>query len=121
MLSRQKRQARVARCAASAAKRAKVFPGAVDRSRQARRKGRHHGGGVPRRCHPARLQLNRWILIGLCSLSASGCGASVAEDEPTAQVEQAVTLQQQSAGLSLLFSNGAAPPKLIVGNGDRFV
>lgn len=65
--------------------------------------------------------MNRWLLIGLCGLSALGCGARVAEDEPTASVEQSVTLQQQRAGISLLFSNGAAPPKLIIGNGQRFV
>jgi len=65
--------------------------------------------------------MNRWLLIGLCWVGASSCGASVAEDEPTARVEQSVTLQQPPAGLSLLFSNGAAPPKLIIGNTQRFV
>jgi hypothetical protein len=65
--------------------------------------------------------MNRWLSIGLSSLGVAGCLASVAEEEPTARVEQLVTLQQPSAGLSLLFSNGAAPAKLIIGNGQRFV
>jgi hypothetical protein len=45
----------------------------------------------------------------------------VAEDELTARSERSVTLQQPSAGLSLLFSNGAAPAKLLVGNTPRFI
>lgn len=65
--------------------------------------------------------MNRWLLIGLCCMGASSCGANAAEDEPTARVAQSVTLQQPSAGLSLLFSNGASPTKLIIGNGQRFV
>jgi predicted CXXCH cytochrome family protein len=65
--------------------------------------------------------MNRWFLIGLCWLGVSGCGSSVREDEPPARIEQSVTLQQESAGLSLLFSNGATPPKLIIGHGQRFV
>jgi hypothetical protein len=65
--------------------------------------------------------MNRWLLIGLCCLGASSCEANVAEEQPTARVERLVTLGQQSAGLSLLFTNGAAPPKLIIGNGERFV
>jgi hypothetical protein len=65
--------------------------------------------------------MNRWLLIGFCGLGAFSCGASVTGDEPTARVQQSVTLQQQRAGLSLLFANGAAPPKLIIGNGQRFV
>jgi len=65
--------------------------------------------------------MNRWFLIGICCLGASGCGARVAEEESTARVEQSATLQQESAGLSLLFSNGAATPVLNIGNGQRFV
>ena len=65
--------------------------------------------------------MNRWLLIGLCCMGASSCYANVAEDDPTTRVQQSVTLAQPSAGLSLLFSNGASPPKLIIGNGQRFV
>jgi hypothetical protein len=65
--------------------------------------------------------MNRWLLCGLFGLGASSCGAGVADDEPVAHVKQSVTLQQPSAGLSLLFNNGAAPPKLIIGSSQRFV
>jgi hypothetical protein len=65
--------------------------------------------------------MNRWLLIGLSWIGACSCGASVAEDEPTALVQQSVTQQQPEAGLSLMFSNGVAPAKLILGNTQRFV
>lgn len=65
--------------------------------------------------------MNRWLLIGLCWVGASSCGASGAGDEPTARVEQSVTAQAPRAGLSLFFANGALPPKLILGDNERFV
>ena len=65
--------------------------------------------------------MNRWLPIGLCWLGASSCAANVAEDEPSARVERSLLSQQQSAGLSLLLSNGASPPQRIIGNGQRFV
>src|SRR5262245_30824052 len=65
--------------------------------------------------------MKRWLLLGLCWLATNGCGGSVAEDEATERVERAVTLQQARAGLSLLFRNGVAPAKVLVGNTPRFI
>jgi hypothetical protein len=64
--------------------------------------------------------MNRWLLVGLCTIGVASCAGSVAEDTPSARIEQTVTAPAP-VGLSLLFSNGAAGPRLLVGSAQRFV
>jgi hypothetical protein len=66
------------------------------------------------------VSMDRWLLTGLCGVFAWSCAGAVAEDEP-AQLEQSVTASRPPVGLSLFFSNGAAAPKLLIGNRQRFV
>jgi predicted CXXCH cytochrome family protein len=65
--------------------------------------------------------MNRGFLIGLCWVGALSCGASATDDEPSARREQSVTASSAPVGLSLFFSNGVAPAKLLLGDVQRFV
>jgi hypothetical protein len=63
--------------------------------------------------------MDRWLLTGLAGIFASNCAGGVADDEP-ARSEQSLTAPAAPVGLSLFFSNGAAAPKLLIGNRPRF-